>query len=392
MSMESNRSADVDALVTDTLGTAAAAASSATLEAISPVELTLDPEPEPREGDGPEMLLSVIVPARNEADTIAACLQSLVTQSEPGFLLGEDWELLVVDDGSTDETRRIALEFLGATVLEAPPLREGWTGKANALWFAANRAKGKWLLFTDADTVHEPGNLRRAMHEAGRHRVTMLSYSPRQRVRGFWQRALMPLVFAELAQKYPPHLVNLPDSKVAAANGQFLMADRAVYMSMGGHETVRGDLVEDLELAQRWKAAHHRLRFRYAPDALSTRMYRSFGSMYEGWKKNLATLFPDAFSRAMGKLAQVLLLFGLPALAIWLYVSGAQVEIVWALGLWWAWRFAIHCSRVSKANFSMLNTLLSPLALPLFGLLLLDSWRQKASHGKVAWKGRSYPA
>lgn len=387
MGMESNRSADIEAL-----GTSAAAAPAAMLEAISPIELTAEPEPEPREDAGSEMLLSVIVPARNEADTIRACLQSLVSQSDAGFLLGQDWELFVVDDDSTDETRRIALEFLGATVLDAPPLPEGWTGKANAVWFAAGRAQGKWLLFTDADTIHEAGNLRRALHEAERHRVTMLSYSPRQTVRGFWQRALMPLVFAELAQKYPPSLVNSSESKVAAANGQFLMADRAVYMSMGGHETVRGDLVEDLELAQRWKAAHHRLRFRYAPDAVSTRMYRSFGSMYEGWKKNLATLFPDAFSRGVGKLVQVLLLFGLPALAIWLYVSGAQVEIVWALGLWWAWRFGIHCSRVSKANFSVLNTLISPLALPLFGLLLLASWRQKASHGKVAWKGRSYPA
>src|SRR5665213_698247 len=154
----------------------------------------------------PVRLLSVIVPARNEQESIRACLASLVQQTEPDFLLGRDWELFVVDDASTDATKQIALEFPNVTVLEAPPLLESWTGKANAVWHAAQQSTGKWLLFTDADTVHEPGDLRRAMHEAERHHVAMLSYSPRQRVHGLWQRALMPLIFSELTQKYPPRL------------------------------------------------------------------------------------------------------------------------------------------------------------------------------------------
>jgi glycosyltransferase involved in cell wall biosynthesis len=145
------------------------------------------------------MRLSVIVPVRNEADVLKPCLESLLAQSEADFAVAEDWELLVVDDGSTDGTRSIALGLAPVTVLNAEPLKPGWTGKANAVWTAARRARGEWLLFTDADTIHAAGNLQRAIHEAERAQVVMLSYSPRQVVTGFWQRALMPLIFCELA-------------------------------------------------------------------------------------------------------------------------------------------------------------------------------------------------
>ncbi|HEY5255546.1 MAG TPA: glycosyltransferase family A protein, partial [Acidobacteriaceae bacterium] len=154
---------------------------------------------EPAESESTQLQLSVIIPARNEAALIRECLASLVKQSEDDFALGRDWELMVVDDASTDATRRIAADFAGVLVLAAPPLAEGWTGKTNALWFAAQQARGKWLLFTDADTVHEPGDLRRAIHEAERYKVALLSYSPRQMVRGLLQRTLMALIFADLA-------------------------------------------------------------------------------------------------------------------------------------------------------------------------------------------------
>jgi len=135
----------------------------------------------------PEQLLelTVIIPARNEEDCIGACLKSLVSQSEDVFELGRDWELILVDDGSSDRTAEIARSFGGVTVITAPSLEKGWTGKANAIWTAARKARGKWLLFTDADTIHEPGDLHRGIHEAARHKAGMLSYSPRQIVSGF---------------------------------------------------------------------------------------------------------------------------------------------------------------------------------------------------------------
>ncbi|MDE3149060.1 MAG: glycosyltransferase, partial [Acidobacteriota bacterium] len=219
--------------------------------------------------------LTVIIPARDEEDCLGACLKSLVNQSEEIFELGRDWELLVVDDHSSDRTAEIARSFAGVTVLEAGKLEPGWTGKANAIWTAARRARGRWLLFTDADTVHEPGNLRRAIHEATRHKAGMLSYSPRQIVAGLAQRSLMPLVFSELALAYPPAKVSDPNERIAAANGQFLLVEREAYRRLGGHASVSDKVLEDVELAFLAKRRKVGLWFRYADDAVATRMYRT---------------------------------------------------------------------------------------------------------------------
>ena len=170
-------------------------------------------------------------------------------QSEDVFKLGVDWELIVVDDHSTDRTAEIARGFADVEIIKAAKLESGWTGKANAIWTAARRARGKWLLFTDADTLHEPGDLRRALHEADRHKVGVLSYSPRQIVRGLAQRSLMPLVFSELAVAYPPAKVSDPNQRIAAANGQFLLVEREAYRKLGGHPSVADKVLEDVELA-----------------------------------------------------------------------------------------------------------------------------------------------
>ena len=333
------------------------------------------------------MRLSVIVPARNEADVLRPCLESLLAQSEPGFVVGEDWELLLVDDGSTDATRSIALSFPSLTVLDPDPLKPGWTGKANAVWTAARKARGEWLLFTDADTIHTPGNLERAIHEAQHAQVVMLSYSPRQVVTGFWQRALMPLIFSELALTFPPQKVSDPSSRVAAANGQFMMIQRAAYFQVGGHQAVAGSLLEDVDLAFLLKRRKFPIRFRYAPDALSTRMYRSFDAMMEGWTKNLARLFSYPVMMAAWKALDLLLILGLPLL-LWHFF--AQPVARYALALVWLrvlWRFY---ARVAKSNFPPSDCALSVFALPLFCLLLVTSWWQHTVRSEVAWKGRAY--
>ncbi len=341
---------------------------------------------------GPQatMLLSVIIPARDEADSIGACLDSLLQQNDADFALGRDWELIVVDDHSTDATRQIAAGYAGVTVLQAPAPPPGWTGKNNALWFAAQRAQGRWLLFTDADTVHEAGDLRRAIHEAERYRAGMLTFSPRQLVRGFWQRALMPLIFGELAGEYPPRLVNNPDSTVAAANGQFILIDHALYLRLGGHQAVHASLLEDVDLARSAKKAHAGLRFRHAPDAVATRMYRSNGAMIEGWRKNLALLFPDALTRGLAIFLKASLIFGLPLLAIYLHLIVARPAVILAVLLWWAWRVQLQLRNTARSHFPMADVLLSPLALPLFGWLLVESWRLRQFRRPVTWKGRSY--
>jgi glycosyltransferase involved in cell wall biosynthesis len=346
----------------------------------------------------PLLELTVIVPARNEESCLAACLQSLVSQSEELFKLGRDWELMVVDDHSTDRTAEIARGFAGVTVLEAGKLEAGWTGKNNAIWTAAQRARGRWLLFTDADTFHEPGNLRRALHEAARHKVGLLSYSPRQIVSGLWQRALMPLVFCELALAYPPAKVSDPAERIAAANGQFLLIDREAYRRLGGHAAVSEKVLEDVELAFLAKRRKVALRFRYAEDALSTRMYRTTAAMLEGWTKNLALLFDNCLALAVWRVIDIFLLFFLPVLAVelWnarLFAHSAQWLIAgWVLALLWVRNLFRFYGRVAKSNFSFLDCAIAPLGLPLFVWLLYRSWFQHRILKRVSWKGREYPA
>jgi len=347
----------------------------------------------------PEQLieLTVIVPARTEEQSIGECLKSLVAQSESVLELGRDWELIVVDDHSTDRTAEIARSFAGVAVMEAAKLEKGWTGKNNAIWTAARKARGKWILFTDADTIHEPGDLRRAVHEAARHKAGMLSYSPRQLVSGLWQRALMPLVFSELALAYPPSKVSDPNQRVAAANGQFLLVEREAYRKLGGHPSVKDRVLEDVELAFVAKRRRVGLRFRYAPDALSTRMYRTTGAMIEGWTKNLALLFNNAMATALWKMLDLALLVGLPWLAIHLWgarFSPKGLEWLgagWVLALLWARTLFRFYARVAKSNFPFVDCAISPIGLPLFIALLYRSWFKHKVIRQVSWKGRTYP-
>jgi glycosyltransferase involved in cell wall biosynthesis len=353
---------------------------------------TVFDQPEPEE----LIELTVIVPARNEEDCLGDCLKSLVSQSENIFELGKDWDLIVVDDGSTDRTAAIARGFAGVTVMAAEKLELGWTGKNNAVWTAARRARGRWLLFTDADTIHEPGGLRHAMHEAERYKVGVLSYSPRQIVKGFAQRSLMPLVFCELALAYPPAKVSDPSQRIAAANGQFLLVEREAYRKLGGHASVAGEVLEDVELAVLAKRRRVGLRFRYADDIVAARMYRTTAAMVEGWTKNLKLLFNNALMLAIFRALDIFLLFGLPVLAfeLWNARLGAHglewLGAGWILALLWLRTLFRFYRRVAKSNFPFIDCAISPLGLLLFVVLLYRSWFQHRILKRVSWKGREY--
>jgi glycosyltransferase involved in cell wall biosynthesis len=254
--------------------------------------------------------VSVIVPARNEAACLAICLQSLLAQAGVGR------EIIVVDDGSTDRTRAIAESFAEVRVMAARPLPPGWTGKTNACQTGADAARGAWLLFTDADTLHKPGSLAQALAEARRHDVALLSYSPEQEVHGLAERALMPLVFAELASAFEPRKVSDPASPVAAANGQYLLIAKDAYVAVGGHAAVGPELLEDVALACNVKRNGRKLFFRFGGDAVCTRMYRGFSHMREGWSKNLALLFPGAGRLAATRLLEFVASVGIFSAAV----------------------------------------------------------------------------
>ena len=392
-----------------------------------------DDEPAPaaarvreREGSAVLLELSVILPARNEARNLRACLESLLRQSEPGFALGREWQIVVVDDGSTDATREIAAETLGLVgrdgaggvsgkgslsadhrelslaaagteteiaatmLLGAPALaaRGRLTGKNNACWAGAQQAQGRWLLFTDADTVFEAGSVSRSVREAERHEAALLSYSPRQVVEGVTQHLVMPLIFSELASVYPPAEVNDPARSLAAANGQFLLVERETYFAAGGHRALGGDVLEDVALARNVKRAGGRIRLRYAPEALATRMYWTTAEMVEGWTKNLAALMPAPVALGGWRTLDFVLLLGLPLLAMLIpHLIWWQRAAILLIALRTALRYY---TRVARAHAGFVDTALSPLGLPLFVYLLLRSaWAYRVRR-RVTWKGRSY--
>jgi hypothetical protein len=326
--------------------------------------------------------VSVIVPARNEEACLGACLESLVEQTGVGF------EIILVNDASTDRTREIAQSFPLVRVVEADIPPSGWTGKNNAMAAGARVARGDWLLFTDADTVHLPGSTARAAAEAKQHGAVLLSYSPEQEVQSFWERAVMPVIFAELAVTYQPSWVSDPRSPAAAANGQYILITREAYDAIGGHAAVSSSLLEDVALAKAVKASGRKIFFRFGGDAVRTRMYRSFAQLREGWTKNLALLFPSPIRLALLRLAEFLLIAGGVAASLTATLQGhlkpAVAAAILAVAI-----YGFLLNRVRRAHFSWPANALSPGGLPLFAYLLL---RSRLSHkkGSVRWKGRTY--
>ena len=207
----------------------------------------------------------------------------------------------------------------------------------------------------------------------------------------------MPLVFSELALAYPPAKVSDPNQRVAAANGQFLLIEREAYRRLGGHPSVADRVLEDVELAFVAKRRKVGLRFRYAPDALSTRMYSTTSAMIEGWTKNLALLFNNALATALWKVAGHraagrLAVARDPSLECPLQppFAGVARRGLGALLLWLRTLFRFY-ARVAKSNFPFVDCAISPLGLPLFVALLYRSWFKHRVLKQVSWKGRTYP-
>ncbi len=321
--------------------------------------------------------VSVIIPARNEEANLGTCLESLMDQS------GLSFEIIVVNDHSTDRTKEIAQSFPGVQVIDADPLPAGWTGKNNAVATGARAARTNWLLFTDADTVHLPGSLPRGLSEAKQNGVALLSYSPDQITITFWEKAVLPVVFAELARQYPPSKVSDPSSPEAAANGQYILVSREAYQAVGGHAAVASAILEDVALARAVKASGRKIMFRYANDAVRTRMYRNFRQLREGWTKNLALLFPNPGGLAV----KTFLLWALLWVALFL-------TSIWP-GMYWGRPAFLIVSlflamRLRRAHFTPSKNILGVLfGMPMFAYLLLRSKHAHAK-GNVSWKGRSY--
>jgi 4,4'-diaponeurosporenoate glycosyltransferase len=225
--------------------------------------------------------LSIIIPARNEEKNLPNLLRSLATQSV------RPKEIIVVDDASTDRTAEVARQT-GARVIASLPLPDGWRGKTWACHQGAQAATGRSFLFLDADTWFEPGGLLRVLSEEPTAGRGALSVAPYHAVRDFHEQfsAFFNLVmlagtgaFTLLGGRYPQR----------GLLGQLLLIDRAAYQQVGGHETVKGRILENFWLAEKMRSAHLPLRCRSGRGVFSFRMYpEGWGQLVEGWTKGFA--------------------------------------------------------------------------------------------------------
>jgi glycosyltransferase involved in cell wall biosynthesis len=335
------------------------------------------------ETDQAEVTVDIVIPARNEEDCLGRCLQSLVAQQ------GISFQITVVDDGSADRTRAIAESFPAVRVLSATEPKPGVMGKCNALISGAAHSNAKWLLFTDADTVHYPESLAASVQEAEQRNVDLLSYSPEQEATTWWELAVMPVVFAELTRTYPTERVNNPADLTVAANGQYILVRRQIYEALGGHCSVASNILEDVELARIFKVAGHKLWFRHGAGIVRTRMYRSFRAMWDGWTKNLALLFPRTLSLAALRGFEFLALAISLLAGLMLFALGDYRDAFFPL-VFAAFAYLNFISRVQQAHFPRKANLMAFMGLPIFVLLLVRSHLHSNVRRELTWKGRRY--
>ncbi|HET7427619.1 MAG TPA: glycosyltransferase family 2 protein, partial [Gemmatimonadales bacterium] len=342
--------------------------------------------------DGPPV--SVIIPARNEARTIETVVRSVLASTY------RQLELLVVDDRSTDDTARLVGELAARDsrlrLIRGEPLPDGWYGKPWACAQGARAAAGAILVFTDADTRHEPELIGRAVGALEAERVDLVTVSPHQRCVTFWERVIMPQIWLLLGLRYHPRTVNRAKrERDVIANGQFILTPRAVYEAVGTHAAVRHEVAEDLALAQAYLRQGRRLHFAFAERFMETRMYEDLRSLVEGWSKNIylggRRSFPEEpWLRALVPLMLV------AALAFWLVppaallggmIAGAGRVLAPALlatGLSMLfWMLMAYGMRIPVAYGA-----LYPLgALMAMFIALRSTWR---GGRRVEWRGRVY--
>jgi len=237
----------------------------------------------PTASDG---LVSVIIPARNERAVIETVVTSVLASAYRPI------EVLVVDDRSTDDTAarvgELARRDPRLRLIAGEELPPGWYGKPWACLQGYRASRGDLLLFTDADTRHTPELLGRAVGALRETGADLLTIAPRQRCETFWERIVMPQIWLLLGVRYHPARVNHSRRpRDVIANGQFILMSRASYEAVGTHEAVRGDVAEDLALAQAVVGRGGRLHFAFAERLMETRMYQGLGALIEGWSKNV---------------------------------------------------------------------------------------------------------
>jgi len=328
--------------------------------------------------------VSVIVAARNEEDDLGPTLDGLLAQDYP------DLDVVVVDGGSTDATRDVA-EERGPRVrlLSEPPLPDGWVGKSWACWTGAAATRGPWLLFVDADVRTDPATVRTVLAWAERERADLATIGIRVEMLGFWERTVLPLFVQRVLLAYRPPHMDRPGRRAAMANGQFWLTRRSAYERMGGHAAVKGNLIEDVAIARRYRDAGLRLRFAWAPLLGRTRMYRDRHEMFEGLLKNVHGVDFSA-ARLVGLLASLVGFYLLPLGLLPLGLATGNWVLTGLGAFLYVALFGKHVAFARAVGAPAVYGLLYPLAVGWYIVLAATSLGRGVRRRSVSWKGRSY--
>ena len=340
--------------------------------------------------------VAVIIPARDEAANIEACVKGLLAQSYPRRRIS----VVVVDDGSLDGTGEI-VQAMAATeprlsLLRSPPLPPGWTGKSHACWIASRAVppQVEWLCFIDADMRAEPPLIESAVASARADNLALLSLAPRHELLTFAERLIIPCGLCFLAFRQDLRGARPDYAGGVVATGQFFLARRSTYEASGGHRAVRAEICEDLELARLFKNSGARVCMKEAGAFVSTRMYTGWSTLWPGFAKNLTVLLGGTGAALATACICVVLAWcavilpAADAVACANGHAGGCLALAPAV-LASAAMFALHIACSLHLGIPPVYGLLFPAGYSLGAIMVLDSvrWRLR---GRVSWKGRVY--
>jgi len=335
-------------------------------------------------------LISVMVPARNEEDNIETCLKSLQGQDYPNF------EILVLNDHSSDNTaqivRRMAAEDKRIRLFHSQPLPEGWAGKPFACYQLAQRARGSWFLFVDADTIHAPHMLRSVLSVAIKfNRPGLLSGFPRQIANSLPQKVAIPVLYFVIMSWLPIwwlHRSRKPRPSLAI--GQFLLFPREDYWRIGGHKAVKSKIIEDVWLGVEINRSGSRHIAIDLSPVVSCNMYHDVGAMWEGFIKWMYSV------AALSRLGLAMLItagyffFLAPFYWLWreLFVASTGWEAI--IGFQVVVIFGMRWLVDSRFKEPVVSAFLHPLGFTFLILTALYAGSRQVVGVGVRWKNRLY--
>jgi chlorobactene glucosyltransferase len=334
--------------------------------------------------------ISVLVPARNEERGIRECVNSLCNQ------VYSSYEVLVLDDGSTDSTPDILRELQKQypdtlTIVSGTDLPQDWIGKSHACHQLSMKAKGEYLLFTDADTIHSPYSLLSLIRTSRHYQADLLTAVPNQKLSSFWEHLMIPFMHV-LYHGYLPNsmIYSNHDSRFSAANGQVMLFRYDAYQEIDGHKSVKSSLVEDIDIAKKLKQNKSKVVLANASDIVSCSMYNGFKEVYLGFSKNFYSGLSENISILFFFIIHVFTAYVLPPIIFIIALINGNAELMqWGLILTILGMF-IRLSSTIQFSLPFFHVFLQPLS-ALFAIIIAgNSFLWSLPNSGRKWKGRTY--